>query len=218
VNVGRESLPVAVADVILEAEIAVPERARGIVVFAYGDGRRSPYARQVAAGLRGAGLGTVLTDLLTPAEQRRGAWTGEPRLDIGTLAARAGALAERIAVHPPAAGLGTGLLGAGAGAAAALVAAAARPGTVQAVVCRGGRPHLAGSHLGRVRQPTLLIGDDTDRDLDRRTLGELAGEARLEIVPCAAPGEPGTPDQVARLAGDWFLLHLRPVPHHVGPG
>jgi pimeloyl-ACP methyl ester carboxylesterase len=113
--------------------------------------------------------------------------------------------------------LGVGLFGASTGAAAALVAAAARPAAVQAVVSRGGRPDLAGGFLRQVRQPTLLIVGGRDRtvlELNRGAMRELGGGTRLEIVPGASHlfEEPGALDEVARLARDWFVRHLRPAP------
>jgi hypothetical protein len=43
---------------------------------------------------------------------------------------------------------------------------------------------------------------------------ELGSETRLEIVPGASHlfEEPGALEQVARLARDWFVGHLKPVP------
>jgi len=107
-----------------------------------------------------------------------------------------------------------GLFGASTGAAAALVAAAERPDTAAAVVSRGGRPDLAGPYLHAVRQPTLLIvggRDDVVIELNRQALKQLAGATRLEIVPGATHlfEEPGALEQVARLARDWFVDHLR---------
>ena len=59
-------------------------------------------------------------------------------------------------------GLPIGYFGASTGAAAALVAAAARPGAVRAVVSRGGRPDLAGPDALRgvqaVPMPTTKPG------------------------------------------------------------
>ncbi|HYZ53122.1 MAG TPA: dienelactone hydrolase family protein [Streptosporangiaceae bacterium] len=224
-SISEESLQIPVAGVVLGADVAVPEFARGVVVFAHGSGssRHSPRNRYVAAELQKAGLATVLADLLTPAEEERDIWTAELRFDIGLLATRVAALTDWVAADERTAGLGIGLFGASTGAAAALVAAAERPETVQAVVSRGGRPDLAGEYLRRVRQPTLLIvgGDDiVVIELNRQAMEQLAGEARLEIVPGASHlfEEPGTLEQVARLARDWFLLHLRPVTHRVGHG
>jgi dienelactone hydrolase len=222
-NAVEESLHIPVDDVLLPADVVVPAEARGVVLFAHGSGssRHSPRNRYVAAELREAGLATVLTDLLTPAEEERDAWTAELRFAIGLLAGRLSALTDWLAMYRPTEGLGIGHFGASTGAAAALVSAAERPATVQAVVSRGGRPDLAADHLAHVVQPTLLIvgGEDAGViDLNRDALIRLPGEARLEIVPGATHlfGEPGTLEQVARLARDWFLLHLRPAAHTVG--
>jgi putative phosphoribosyl transferase len=222
-NVMEKSLHIPVAGVILEADVVVPDQARGAVLFAHGSGsgRHSPRNRRVASELRVAGLATILTDLLTPAEEQRDAWTAELRFSIDLLAARVAALTDWVAMYSHTEGLGVGLFGASTGAAAALVAAAERPGTVQAVVSRGGRADLAGASLSDVFQPTLLLvgGDDpVVIDLNHEALDRLPGEARLEIVPGASHlfEEPGTLDQAACLARDWFLLHLRPVARHAG--
>jgi dienelactone hydrolase len=222
-KVVEESLHIPVEDVVLEADVVIPDRPRGAILFAHGSGssRHSPRNRYVAAELNAAGLATVLADLLTPAEEQRDAWTGELRFAISLLATRVAALTDWVTMYSRTEGLGVGLFGASTGAAAALVAAAERPGTVQAVVSRGGRPDLAGQYLDRVHQPTLLIvgGDDVGViELNREALRQLPGEARLEIVPGASHlfEEPGTLERVAELARDWFLLHLRPVAHHAG--
>ena len=222
-RIVEESLQIPVAGAVLGADVVVPGHPRGVVVFAHGSGsgRHSPRNRYVAAELQKAGLVTVLADLLTPAEEERDARTAELRFDIGLLATRVAALTDWAAADERTAGLGTGLFGASTGAAAALVAAARRPETVQAVVSRGGRPDLAGEYLPRVRQPTLLIVGGADTvviELNRQAMRQLAGQALLEIVPGASHlfEEPGTLEQVARLARDWFLLHLRPIAHRAG--
>jgi putative phosphoribosyl transferase len=193
----------------------VPRPARGAVLFAHGSGsgRHSPRNRYVAGVLQDAGLATVLADLLTAEEERVDAGTAALRFDIGLLAPRVAALTDWLGEQEPTAGLTVGLFGASTGAAAALVAAAARPGPVAAVVSRGGRPDLAGEQLASVRQPTLLIVGERDEvvvELNRKALRELRGEARLEIVPGATHlfEEPGALEQVAGLARDWFLAHL----------
>jgi pimeloyl-ACP methyl ester carboxylesterase len=207
------------AGVVLEGDIEIPEAARGLVLFVHGSGssRHSPRNRYVAGELQTAGLATVLIDLLTPQEERIDALTGELRFNIGLLAARVIDVTDWLADHGPAAGLGVGYFGASTGAAAALIGAAARPARVQAVVSRGGRPDLAGDFLALVRQPTLLIVGGLDEvviELNRRALEQLGGPARLEIVPGATHlfAEPGTLEQVARLARDWFLQHLGGIP------
>src|SRR5256886_12121503 len=144
--------------------MVVPVSRLGVVGFASGrgSGRHRPRNRYVAGELQGAGLATVLADLLTPREEQLDARTGTLRFDIGLLAARVTALTDWLVEHEPTAGLDPGLFGASTGAAAALVAAAERPGTVAGVVSRGGRPDLAGESLRSVHQPTLLIVGELD--------------------------------------------------------
>lgn len=135
------------------------------------------------------------------------------RFDIGLLAGRLTALADWLAGQEATAALVLGLFGASTGAAAALVAAAARPAQVRAVVSRGGRPDLAGEVLPRVHQPILLIVGEKDPavlELNRQAMLKLAGQTELVIVPGASHlfEEPGALEHVARLARDWFLEHL----------
>jgi dienelactone hydrolase len=212
---AEEERLIPAAGAVLSADIATPDTARGVVLFAHGSGssRHSPRNRYVAEQLQEAGFVTVLADLLTPAEEVADARTGEFRFDIRLLAARVVALADWLEQHEPTGDLPVGLFGASTGAAAALVAAAERPATVQAVVSRGGRPDLAGECLPRVHQPTLLIVGGSDTlviELNRKAAELLGGEKRLEIIPGASHlfEEPGALEQVARLARDWFTGHL----------
>jgi len=215
----RQSLQIPTVGVTLEADIVVPDPALGVVLFAHGSGsgRHSPRNRAVAEELQRAGLATVLADLLTAEEERIDARTGALRFDIGLLARRVTALTDWLVEQEQTADLGVGLFGASTGAAAALVAATARPASVEAVVSRGGRPDLAGGLLRLVRQPVLLIVGERDRtvlDLNRQAMQELDGETTLAVVPGATHlfEEPGALEAVARLARDWFVGHLQPVP------
>ncbi|HEV3363484.1 MAG TPA: alpha/beta hydrolase, partial [Acidimicrobiia bacterium] len=199
-------------DVSLEHDIVVPEGAHGAVLFVHGSGssRHSPRNRYVAGELQAAGLAAVLADLLTPEEERIDARTAELRFDIRLLADRVMGLTDWLGDYKATAALDLGYFGASTGAAAALIGAAARPDRVRAVVSRGGRPDLATESLQLVRQPTLLIVGGRDEvviDLNRKAMQQLAGEARLEIVPGAGHlfEEPGALEQVARLASDWFV-------------
>jgi putative phosphoribosyl transferase len=200
----------------LAANWSVPEGARGAVLFAHGSGssRHSSRNRYVAGVLQRAGLATLLLDLLTAEEEEEERDTGHLRFDIGLLAGRLAGATEWLRGRPEAAGLPVGYFGASTGAAAALCAAARLPGEVAAVVSRGGRPDLAGDNLSRVQAPTLLLvgGDDVPViGLNRKALARLAApEKELVIVPGATHlfEEPGTLEEVARLAADWFGRHL----------
>jgi putative phosphoribosyl transferase len=215
VPVDEQVVKVDAAGVTLEGNLAVPDLARGIVVFAHGSGssRHSPRNRYVASVLQEAGLATLLVDLLTLEEERIDVRTAHIRFDIDLLAARLVGCTAWLAQQPPTQELRVGYFGASTGGGAALVAAAERPDDVGAVVSRGGRPDLAGEALPRVKAPTLLIvgGNDTPViKMNREALALLQCEKQLSIVPGATHlfEEPGTLEEVARLAREWFLQYL----------
>ncbi|MQY04764.1 dienelactone hydrolase family protein [Actinomadura macrotermitis] len=207
---------IELGDAALEGDVALPDEPAGMVLFAHGSGssRHSPRNRAVAAGLHGAGFGTLLVDLLTEGEERRDAGL---RFDIGLLTRRlVGAvdrLKEGLESAPHTSGLPIGLFGASTGAAGALAAAAERPGEITAVVSRGGRPDLAGPALELVRAPVRLIvggGDPQVLELNRQAGQRLAAVHDLQVVPGASHlfEEPGALEKVTALAADWFLRHL----------
>jgi putative phosphoribosyl transferase len=206
---------VKIPPVGLSGDLVVPPKAAGIVLFAHGSGssRYSPRNRYVARVLERGGLGTLLLDLLTAAEEQVDLRTRRLRFDIRLLAGRLGEATDWLEQEPATRRLPLGYFGASTGAAAALVAAAKRPGEIGAVVSRGGRPDLANSALPLVQAPTLLIVGGEDRvvlDLNREAMEEMQCEKELSIVPGAAHlfEEPGAMEQVARLALDWFTRHL----------
>ncbi|MGW7327841.1 phosphoribosyltransferase family protein [Streptomyces sp. NPDC054840] len=208
--VRATEVEVEAGGLVLAGDLALPEGAGAVVVFAHGSGssRHSPRNRSVAADLNRAGLATLLLDLLTPDEEADRANV----FDIETLAGR---LADATAWLRRREFLPTGWFGASTGAAAALWAAGETGADIGAVVSRGGRPDLAGERLAAVRAPTLLIvggRDSTVLDLNRRAQRELRCENRLEVVPGATHlfEEPGALDEVAGLARDWFTRHLMP--------
>ena len=199
----------------LGGTLAIPDGARGLVVFAHGSGssRHSPRNRSVAYSLRMAGLGTLLFDLLTEDEEAEDEVTGALRFDIDFLARRLGDVTDWVFTRPELRGLALGYFGSSTGAAAALVAAADRPDVIGAVVSRGGRPDLAGGALERVRAPTLLIVGGADGvvvDLNRQALDRLLSPRSLEVIPGATHlfEEPGALARVAELAAGWFTQCL----------
>jgi putative phosphoribosyl transferase len=198
---------VPAAGVTLEGNLAVPPNARGVVIFAHGSGssRHSSRNRFVADYLRNAALGTLLIDLLTPAEEQIDDRTRHLRFDIDLLATRLAAAADWTGNKLP-----IGYFGASTGGGAALVAAARSPKGIAAVVSRGGRPDLAGPFLPRVQAATRLIvgGEDTVViKLNQDAYAQLRCDKDLQIVPGATHlfEEPGALEHVAELAADWFL-------------
>ena len=133
----------------------------------------------------------------------------------GLLAQRLAGATDWLQAAPATRGLPVGCFGASTGGGAALVAAAARPAAIRAVVSRGGRPDLAGAALARVQAPTLLLVGGADIPviaLNQQALAQLRGVKELAIVPGATHlfEEPGALEEVARRARDWFLRYLPP--------
>ncbi|MFJ9930730.1 phosphoribosyltransferase family protein [Streptomyces misionensis] len=208
---GRE-VTVPAGAVRLAGRLTVPDGATGVVAFAHGSGssRHSPRNRYVAEGLHRAGLGTLLFDLLTDAEEG----DRDNVFDIPLLAGRLLAATHWLRAEPAVRDLAVGYFGASTGAAAALWAAA--EGRPAAVVSRGGRPDLAAPRLPEVTAPTLLIVGGADPlvlDLNRDARTRLRCENRLATVPGATHlfEEPGTLDRVTELARDWFTDHMAPA-------
>ncbi|PLW81064.1 hydrolase [Kineobactrum sediminis] len=203
-------------DATLEGFLALPAEATGIVVFAHGSGssRFSSRNRAVAEYLNESGLGTLLFDLLTADEHQVDQQTRELRFDIPLLSRRLGGAVQWLEEREDTRQLSVGLFGSSTGAAAALIAAAANPERVAAVVSRGGRPDLAGDSLGKVKAPTLLIvgGRDTQViEMNREAAERLTCYHRIGIVKGATHlfEEPGTLEQVEQLAADWFNQYLQ---------
>jgi putative phosphoribosyl transferase len=200
---------------ILDGYLEVPAEALGLVLFAHGSGssRHSPRNRYVAEVLNEAKIGTLLFDLLTSREGELDAFDRSLRFDIELLARRVIGAVDWVGEQGEFTELPIGLFGASTGAAAALVAAAARPRAIAAVVSRGGRPDLAGDALRFVRAPTLLIVGSRDTEviaLNQLALARMPSAAELELVAGASHlfEEPGALEQAASLAASFFRVQL----------
>jgi putative phosphoribosyl transferase len=201
--------------IVLKGILTVPKGAKCLVVFAHGSGssRHSPRNKFVASIFSNASMGTLLIDLLMPEEEKVDNLTREHRFDIGLLADRLNFATDWLVEQPQYENLNIGYIGSSTGAAAALVAAAVKSDTIKAVVSRGGRPDLASNYLTQVKAPTLLIIGSLDFDvikLNQQAFELLACEKKMEIVANATHlfEEPGTLEEAAYLAKDWFLKYL----------
>jgi len=214
-RIARREIAIHAARVALPGSLDLPSEAQGVIVFAHGSGssRLSPRNLEVASALNEVRLGTLLFDLLTPGEaaDRRNVF------DIPLLAERLEAATAWLEAEPELGHLPIGYFGASTGAGAALWAAAGSPRSasrsIAAVVSRGGRPDLAEPKLAEVRAPTLLIVGSRDTvvlGLNEAALALLTCEAELRTVEGATHlfEEPGTLDEVAVLAREWFSRHL----------
>jgi putative phosphoribosyl transferase len=202
--------------VYLEGELKVPAGASGVVLFAHGSGssRHSPRNKYVARVLQDYQIGTLLFDLLTRAEDDEDRFTGHFRFNIDLLTSRLADATRWVKGEQDIKDLPIGYFGASTGAAAALVAAAELGQQVKAIVSRGGRPDLAGPVLHRVKAPTLLIVGGRDEPVIKLNLDaydRLQCEKKIEIIDRATHlfEEPGTLEEAARLAAEWFRRHFK---------
>jgi putative phosphoribosyl transferase len=209
----EHELEIPIRDFFLNGELRIPANAAGVVLFAHGSGsgRHSPRNQYVARVLRDHGIGTLLFDLLTEAEEHEDYFTGHLRFDIGLLAERLLHVSEWVNGNDP--NLRIGYFGASTGGAAALVAESQSTIPIRAVVSRGGRPDLAGAALPRVKAPTLLIVGAEDTEvirLNQQAFAQLKCEKELRLVPGATHlfEESGTLEKAALLAADWFGRHF----------
>jgi dienelactone hydrolase len=205
---------IPVHEIMLSGELNIPRHAAGVVLFAHGSGssRHSPRNQFVARTIRNRGLGTLLFDLLTRDEEAIDAYSRHLRFDIDLLADRL--VNATYWLKGEFEHVRAGYFGASTGAAAALVAAAQLGEIVGAVVSRGGRPDLAADSLPLVKAPTLLIVGGLDYpviEMNGHAYAQLRCEKEIEIVAGATHlfEEPGTLDQVAHLAAEWFQTHLQ---------
>lgn len=208
----EQPVTIKINAVTLEGTLGLPEQAKGVVLFAHGSGssRLSPRNTYVARILQQAGIGTLLFDLLTKEEDR----IYEQRFDIDLLAVRLVVATRWLREHQELKGAALGYFGASTGAAAALQGASMLGAVIKAVVSRGGRPDLAIPYLDKVVSPTLLIVGERDEQvlqLNKQALAHLVVEKELSVVPGATHlfEEPGTLEQAANLAKNWFIRYLR---------
>jgi predicted phosphoribosyltransferase/dienelactone hydrolase len=213
---SKRSVSIPAGAVVLEGDLVTPPSPIGLVIFAHGSGssRHSSRNRFVAQVLNEHRIATLLFDLLTVEEDSLRA----NRFDIPLLVQRLQAALEWARQEPAHGSLPVGLFGASTGAAAALGAVASAPG-VTTVVSRGGRPDLAGGRvLSLVHKPVLLIVGGADREvleLNRAAQQAMGAWAELVVVPGASHlfEEPGTLEQAALLAAEWFVQQF-----HAGTG
>ena len=202
---------------LLSGNLTIQENSEALLLFAHGSGssRHSPRNQFVARTLNHAGLGTLLFDLLTPEEEALDIYTREHRFNISLLAERLVHATKWTQKQEETRDLRIGYFGSSTGGAAALVAAAELPQDAGAIVSRGGRPDLAGDALPKVHAPTLLIvggNDDIVIELNEMARDQMRCEVKLQIISGATHlfEEPGALEKVAKLASDWFSLHLTP--------
>jgi dienelactone hydrolase len=214
--VKLRNLPISLPadEVWLDGLLAHAPDVRGLALIlqtSVGQHRDSREA-YLAARLQRAGYATLIQDLITRQEDQR---DPDIRYNIPLLATRVIAASEWIRHQPLLKNLATGLVAAGTGCGAAVRAAARAPERFAALVCRAGRPDLAGAGpLRTLRAPLrLLVGS---RDAHQAMLQEAYARvtAPKEWRTLEGAGElfiePGALEAAGRLAADWLGQHLPP--------
>jgi putative phosphoribosyl transferase len=176
-----------------------------VLLVRVGNGERLSEDEHLAGQLAGAGIGTAMVDLGPRGAESRG------RSDADRLADKVHTAITWLRHQPEAAGLPVGCYAAGAGVAAVL-AAAAGPSAMEAVVVRGGRPDLV-ENLGAVTAPTLLLTgsrDEAGMTVARAALAKLGGPKRLATIRSAGRrfADAGALEGAGRWAAAWFVQHL----------
>ena len=209
----KHPVTITLGSIELKGDIAIPDRAHALVVFAHGSGssRFSQRNQMVASYLNKQGIATFLFDLLTPEEDNNYA----NRFNIDLLAQRLEDVTLWISRQEAYRHLRIGFFGASTGAAAAMMAARDLH-QVSCIVSRGGRPDLALKDLPFIRIPVLLMvgGRDTGViELNQLAFEKLQGEKLLEIIPGAGHlfEEAGAMEKVCVLAANWFRFHMEPL-------
>jgi dienelactone hydrolase len=209
----------------LQGYLTIPEEPKGIVLFSHGSGsgRNSPRNNYVARALNKDGLATLLVDLLTSEEEQTDISTERlrdkipgvvlNRFNIALLTDRLISMTDWILQNPDTKRLPLGYFGASTGTAAAIAATTKVPSQViGAIVSRSGRPDLAGaSNLKLVTAPTLFLvgGNDSPYVIkwNKNALQDISSEKKKLVTIANATHlfeEPGTLEEVARLASGWF--------------
>ena len=194
----------------LEGDLQIPKNAKGLVIFAHGSGssRKSVRNNFVAEIIRKAELATFLFDLLTEEEDT----IYENRFNIPVLAQRLSLVTDYIKRQPEIEKLKLGYFGASTGAAAAIISSAER-NDIKAIVSRGGRPDMAEGFLSKLLTPSLLIiggNDEIVIELNDKAFSQIQCEKEMIIIPGATHlfEEPGTLEEAAKLATNWFTKYL----------
>lgn len=199
--------------VSLTGWLAVPERARGLVLLIHGANPQLASFLACGAALRASGFATLRLDLLTPEESQQDAWSEHLSFDVGFRAKRLAGVLRWVATNAETQHLRLGFLGVGTGAAVVLLVAADQPEQAHAVVSMAGRPDLAGTALTRVRAPSLLVMGSLDLPLialNEEAFRMLSGPKELKLVQNAnhAFEAPGTLAEAGRLAAEWFERYV----------
>lgn len=209
---------VIISEYSLEGDLAIPIRAKAIVIFAHGAGssRYSTRNQYIAKVLNESGFATLLVDLLTVAEKKIDDQGRHLRFDMNLLTNRFMIVTNWVQNEPETSNLKMGYFGASTGAAAAIIAASSYDNSARAIVSRGGRPDLVSNKLlSRLTCPILFIvggNDSSVLGITADAIKKLSASKHKELVVIPRAGhlfeEQGKMEQVAQTTVEWFRSYL----------
>lgn len=200
----------------LEGQLAHAPDVRALAVIARASAGIHPQhgtlEDALASALQQAGYATLLVDLLTHHEMVR---DPDARFNVPQLANRMLGVADWITHQPALATLAIGLIGAETTSAAVVRAAWKAPERFAAIVCRAGRPDLAGATpLKALSTPIRIVigSEDPESRIVAQAFALIGAERDWQVVGGVGGQftEPGALDALARLSGEWLALKLPP--------
>lgn len=198
----------------LRGELVLAPDVDGLAVILRPAGGSFAQSRdlRVARELQAAGFATLLINLLTSYEESR---DPDARYNVPQMANRAVAVIDWIGHQPPLSGLGVALVASDTASGAAVRAGWKVADRVASIVCRAGRPDLAGlTPLNALATPLrMVVGeDDPHREMLTQACGHLRSKHDLHVLPGVADDfrEPGALEQFGSLAAAWLRETLPP--------
>lgn len=197
----------------LDGLLSHEEGVRGIVILVQNGCVLRSELREalVARRLQEAGLATLCVDLLTRHEDQRDA---DAHFNIPLMSNRLRAIFEWLEHQPVLGVLPLALSASGTTCGAAVRACARERERAFALVCRAGRPDLAGAGpLSLLACPTRFVVGGADGGVaryQRPAYDHLSTTRDWQVVDDAEADfrAPGTLEQAARLTAEWVLQHL----------
>lgn len=215
VKLRNTPLSISASGAWLDARLAHAPGLAGLIVILKPGAMLDPESRDayVARALQEAGYATLLVDLLTHREEAR---DPDARYNVPQLANRVLAVIEWITHQPPLQNLSLGLLALDTACGAAVRAGWKSPDAFSALVCRGGRPDLAGATpLSALAVPTcMIVGEhDPGRAIISQAYALITARKVWHDVPGASDLfiEPGTLDVFCQTAISGFKAELPPA-------
>jgi len=210
-----DTIHIVLKDITLSGKIHSPERPKGLVIVATKEDCELLRIENeyLFKALCKKNIASLFTYLLDPPESQ----DLDIPFDIGVMREHIEQLTNWISDQPSMKGLPLGYFAVNTAAASILEASIPAGRKLRAIVCRCGRPDLAGPRLALVKSPTLLITGSENvylTELNWQAYALLTCEKQLVTIE----GDPNMFEedrkarQIAYLSANWFDRHFPILP------